>query len=73
VRLAKAAAEVERTLPTPSGPPSPIKPAHELYGEVLLEAGQAKEALVAFEQSLLRTPNRTASVLGAKRAAANLN
>ncbi len=73
VQFAKAAAEIEQTLPTPSGPPTPIKPAFELYGEVLLEAGQAKEALAAFEQSLLRTPNRTPSVLGAKRAAAKLN
>jgi tetratricopeptide (TPR) repeat protein len=68
--LAKEAADIELTMPTPSGPPSPIKPAFELYGEVLLEAGQAKEAAAAFEQSLLRTPNRTPSVMGAKRAAA---
>jgi tetratricopeptide (TPR) repeat protein len=72
VKLAKEAADMERTLPTPSGPPSPIKPAIELYGEVLLEAGQAKEAAAAFEQSLLRTPNRAPSVAGAKRAAAKL-
>jgi hypothetical protein len=39
---------------------------------VLLEAGQAKEAAAAFERSLLRTPNRTPSVAGAKRAAAKL-
>ena len=72
VQLAKEAADLELTLPTPSGPPGPIKPALELYGEVLLEAGQPKEAAAVFEQSLLRTPNRTPSVMGAKLAAAKL-
>jgi DNA-binding SARP family transcriptional activator len=38
--------------------------------ELLLEAGRAKEAMQAFEQSLLRTPKRTPSVLGLARAAA---
>ena len=70
LQFAKEAAETERTLAAPSGPPEPIKPAFELYGEMLLEAGQAKEAMAAFEQSLLRTPKRTPSVLGLARAAA---
>ncbi len=70
LRLAKEAADVEQTLAAPSGPPEPIKPAFELYGELLLEAGQAKDAMAAFEQSLLRTPKRTPSVLGLARAAA---
>ncbi len=69
LQLAKEAADVEKTLAPPSGPPEPIKPAFELYGEMLLEAGRAKEAAQAFEQSLLRTPRRTPSVLGLARAA----
>jgi len=69
LQFAKDAAEAERTLSAPSGPPEPIKPAFELYGELLLEAGKAKEAMAAFEQSLLRTPKRTPSVLGLARAA----
>ena len=69
LRFAREAAETERTLAAPSGPPEPIKPAFELYGEMLLEAGQANEAVAAFEQSLLRTPKRTPSVLGLARAA----
>lgn len=68
--LLREAADLEDTLPPPSGPPSPMKPAHELYGEVLLQAGRAEEALKQFEASLLRTPNRSASLLGAARAAA---
>jgi predicted Zn-dependent protease len=70
LQFAKDAAEAEKTLAAPSGPPEPIKPAFELYGEMLLEAGRAKEAVQAFEQSLLRTPKRTPSVLGLARAAA---
>jgi tetratricopeptide (TPR) repeat protein len=70
LQFAKEAAEAEKSMAAPSGPPEPIKPAHELYGELLLEAGRAKEAVQAFEQSLLRTPKRTPSVLGLARAAA---
>lgn len=68
--MAKDAADVEQTLAAPSGPPDPIKPAFELYGEMLLEAGRPKEAAQAFEQALLRTPKRTPTVLGLARAAA---
>jgi predicted Zn-dependent protease len=56
----------------PSGPPEPIKPAFELYGELLAEAGRDKDAVAAFEQALLRMPKRTPSVLGLARAAAKL-
>jgi tetratricopeptide (TPR) repeat protein len=70
IQFAKEAADAERTMNAPSGPPEPIKPAFELYGELLLEAGRAKEAAEAFEQSLLRTPKRTPSLLGLARAAA---
>ena len=68
--FAKEAADVEKSMAAPSGPPEPIKPAFELYGEMLMEAGRAKEAAQAFEQALLRTPKRTPSVLGLARAAA---
>src|SRR5688572_29683484 len=67
--LAKEAAELELTLTTPSGPPELLKPAQELYGELLLDSGRAGEAVDAFERSLLRTPRRTPSLLGLARAA----
>jgi tetratricopeptide (TPR) repeat protein len=70
--LLREAADLEGAMPPPSGPPTPLKPAHELYGEVLLEAGRAEEASRQFEASLLRTPNRAASLLGAARAAARM-
>jgi hypothetical protein len=70
LRLLGEAVGIEETLGPPSGPPYPIKPAHELYGEVLLELGRPAEARGEFERSLLQTPNRTASHRGAARAAA---
>ncbi|MDZ7644600.1 MAG: hypothetical protein U5K76_10510 [Woeseiaceae bacterium] len=66
---ARQAAEAEMELGAPSGPPDPIKPAWELYGEVLLGAGRAADAMAAFEQSLQWIPQRTPSLLGLARAA----
>jgi tetratricopeptide (TPR) repeat protein len=70
VRLAKEAADIEATLSAPSGPPEPIKPALEFYGETLLDSGKRAEAAAAFEQQLQRTPNRTPSLKGLARATA---
>lgn len=70
--LAKEAADVEMTMAAPSGPPEPIKPAFELYAELLAEAGKDKEAAAAYEQALLRTPNRTPSVKGLATVRAKL-
>jgi tetratricopeptide (TPR) repeat protein len=69
VRLMKEATDIEATLDRPSGPPDPIKPAAELYGEILLALDRPGEAVTQFEQSLLRTPRRTPSLLGLARAA----
>jgi hypothetical protein len=66
--LAKEAMEVELTLDAPSGPPEPIKPASELYGELLLDARRAEDARSVLELSLQRTPNRTPSVRAMERA-----
>jgi tetratricopeptide (TPR) repeat protein len=68
IRLAKEASDVELTMSAPSGPPEPIKPALEFYGEVLLAAGKTAEARQAFQQQLLRTPNRTPSLRGLAQA-----
>lgn len=67
--MAKEATDIELTLSAPSGPPDPIKPAPEFYGEMLLDAGQTREAIAALELSLQRTPNRTPSVKAMARAA----
>ena len=72
LKLLREAADAEAALTPPSGPPDLLKPALELYGEVLLERGRPGEALPQLQRSLLRMPNRTASLLGASRAASRL-
>ena len=42
LKLAKEAMEIELSMSAPSGPPDPIKPAPEFYGELLLEAGRTR-------------------------------
>jgi tetratricopeptide (TPR) repeat protein len=70
--LADAAARAELALPAPLGLPLPIKPAPELFGEMLLESGQPARARTAFEQTLQRHANRSLAILGLARAAAAL-
>jgi tetratricopeptide (TPR) repeat protein len=52
----------------PRGAASPVKPVHELYGEILLDLGRPAEAIEKFETSLQRMPNRPRSLLGLARA-----
>lgn len=68
LQAAKAAADIDRSLAPPSGPPDPIKPGLELYGDTLLATGHAKEAAAVYEEQLLRTPNRTPAVKALARA-----
>ena len=70
LKLAKDAMEIELALSAPSGPPDPMKPAPEFYGELLLDAGRTAEAIAALELFLQRTPNRTPSVKAMARARA---
>src|SRR6201996_1291866 len=64
-----AAADAEdRTEKHPVTPGVP-KPARELYGEMLLEQGKPAEALIAFEATLKKEPNRLGAFAGAARAA----
>jgi tetratricopeptide (TPR) repeat protein len=64
---------IEESMNPPTGPPDVIKPIHELYGEVLLEMGEAEDARDAFAISLERMPGRSASLLGMARAAELIN
>jgi tetratricopeptide (TPR) repeat protein len=68
IALLTEAAQIEESMRPPNGAADPIKPSHELLGEVLLQAGKAKEAAEAFEASLIRMPNRARSLMGAIRA-----
>ena len=70
-RLLKEAVAIEATLDAPSGPPEPIKPSFELYGQFLSAQGRAKEAAAQFQQALLRMPNRRLSVQGLQRTVAS--
>jgi hypothetical protein len=49
--------------------PGEILPANELYGDMLLNAGNPEAALLAYRSSLERSPNRFNSLYGAAMAA----
>ena len=68
----KKGVELAESMPPPRGAPSPVKPVHELAGEILLEIGQAEEAVLFYQTSLLRTPNRALAIRGLARAYAVL-
>ena len=70
IELMKKATALEEETSAPYGPPHLIKPTHELFGEILLRAGQPADAAAQFKIALLRQPNRARSLLGAARAAA---
>jgi tetratricopeptide (TPR) repeat protein len=63
--VADAEDKTEKHSVTPGVP----KPARELYGTMLLERGLVQEALVAFETTLKKEPNRLGAYLGAARSA----
>ncbi len=65
------ATALQARMPKPIGRPFPVKGADELYGELLLQVGRAKEAAVWFDRTLARTPNRSRAVLGLARAYRN--
>lgn len=65
----KEALAIEAEMHPSYGPPEPIKPPQELYGEILLELGRTQEAAAQFEEMQIRFPNRTQSILGAAQAA----
>jgi tetratricopeptide (TPR) repeat protein len=69
--MSEAADAEDRTEKHPVTPGVP-KPARELYGEMLLDSGNAKDALTAFEATLKKEPNRLGAYAGAARAAAQL-
>ena len=59
---------LEGKLNAPQGPPLPMKPAYEMYGEFLLARGRTDEAAAQFAKALERMPNRTRSVRGLEQA-----
>ena len=73
IELMKKATALEEATGAPYGPPSLIKPSHELFGEILLRAGKAADAAEQFKVALLRQPNRARSLQGLARATAQLS
>jgi hypothetical protein len=69
IALMREAAGMEDLTEKSAISPGPIKPAHELLGEMLLEAGKPAEALAEFEATMKKEPNRFRGVYGAAIAA----
>jgi tetratricopeptide (TPR) repeat protein len=72
LKTMSAAADAEDKIENHVVTPGPLAPARELYGEMLLDRGMAKEALVAFEATKAKEPNRFRGFLGAAQAAEKL-
>jgi tetratricopeptide (TPR) repeat protein len=51
------------------GPPIPVKPSHELFGDLLLDLNRPAEAQAQYQKALDRAPKRAQSLLGLARAA----
>jgi tetratricopeptide (TPR) repeat protein len=66
--MSAAADSEDKTEKHPVTPGVP-KPARELYGVMLLESGNAKDAVAAFEATLKKEPNRLGAYVGAAKAA----
>jgi tetratricopeptide (TPR) repeat protein len=65
ITLLREAVQIEESMRPPNGAADPVKPSHELLGEVLLRAGKADEAAAMFDVTLLRMPNRARALHGA--------
>jgi tetratricopeptide (TPR) repeat protein len=69
LQLMRAAADAEEATDKHPVTPGNVVPSRELLGEMLLAAGQPQQALIEFERSLKRDPNRFRSISGAAHAA----
>ncbi len=65
----REAADAEDQTDKSAVSPGPLAPARELLGYMLLDAGRPAEALVAFEATMKKEPNRFRGLYGAGRAA----
>ncbi len=72
LKAMSAAADAEDKTEKAAVTPGPLAPARELYGEMLLERGMAKEAMTAFEATKVKEPNRFRGYAGAAQAAEKL-
>ena len=70
LKYMRGASDLEDSMEKHPVTPSPIVPARELLGDMLLELGQPADALKAFEAAAQREPNRLRGLYGSARAAA---
>ena len=70
--VAAAAAMEDANVMVHLGAPNPMKPPHELHGEILLAVGRPADALEQFERALQIYRNRPLSLMGAARASAQI-
>jgi tetratricopeptide (TPR) repeat protein len=73
LRLVRQAADTDDALGKHPVSPGSLYPARELLGDLLLERGAAKEALVEYEAALKLNPRRFTGLLGAARSAEQAN
>ncbi|MEJ8847499.1 tetratricopeptide repeat protein [Variovorax rhizosphaerae] len=64
-----AAADAEDATEKHPVTPGVLKPARELYGDMLMAQGRPGDALVAYESTLKKEPNRLGATVGAAKAA----
>jgi hypothetical protein len=69
LRMAREAADQEEKVEKHPVTPGPLIPARELLGDILLVHNRPAEALVAYEATLKREPNRARTLYGAAKAA----
>ncbi len=68
----KKAVELEDKTKYHPGAPVVVKPAHEIYGELLMEMHNYAKAVEQFDLALQRAPGRSLSLLGKYKALINL-
>ena len=68
--MLREAARREDALPVDFGPPTIVKPSHELLGDVLLAINRPAEAQQEYAHALRSAPGRARSLIGLVRAAA---
>lgn len=59
---------LENEVGSAAGPPTIVRPSHELYAEFLIANGRPEEAIQQYKAALKLAPNRTKSVKGKKVA-----
>ncbi|TVR52632.1 MAG: hypothetical protein EA421_13555 [Gemmatimonadales bacterium] len=69
LRLAVEAADLEATVEKHPVTPGPLLPARELLGDLFLELERPRDALTAYEATLVQEPRRARALHGAAKAA----